>query len=186
MSDAKPIKPPPTQALGRDWCEDPPRDPSELLQAFEDWLDVTGAIPKSSGWYRELRSFFEEDVPRIAAALNATQVKAEEPPVRDGVERCSVCSWPLFGSIEEGCTPESCSMRPRPKEKAEAPAEWTREPPTEPGWYWYRTAEDIRPRAVEVFGIHGVLRIRWKHGNVDSLAEAPMSSEWQGPIKPRE
>lgn len=30
-------------------------------------------------------------------------------------ERCQICGWPLVKKTSEGCTRESCSMRPRPK-----------------------------------------------------------------------
>lgn len=32
--------------------------------------------------------------------------------------RCTVCGWPLYPTIEEGCTVNSCSMRPRPDWRA--------------------------------------------------------------------
>lgn len=32
--------------------------------------------------------------------------------------RCTVCGWPLYPTIEQGCTAASCSMRPRPDWRA--------------------------------------------------------------------
>ena len=33
--------------------------------------------------------------------------------------RCRICGWPIAESIEKGCTKEDCSMRPRPKRRAD-------------------------------------------------------------------
>ena len=35
--------------------------------------------------------------------------------------RCRVCGWPLKQTVEEGCTTESCSMRPAPQRRADEP-----------------------------------------------------------------
>ena len=29
-------------------------------------------------------------------------------------DRCQVCGWPLAATMEEGCVPGNCSMRPKP------------------------------------------------------------------------
>lgn len=34
--------------------------------------------------------------------------------------RCRVCGWPLVERIEDGCVTGSCSMRPLPKQRADA------------------------------------------------------------------
>lgn len=34
--------------------------------------------------------------------------------------RCRICGWPLKQSIEEGCTSDSCSMRPVPEKRADS------------------------------------------------------------------
>lgn len=33
--------------------------------------------------------------------------------------RCRICGWPLVEKIEDGCTKESCSMRPVPDKRAD-------------------------------------------------------------------
>ncbi|OPX96073.1 MAG: hypothetical protein A4E60_03517 [Syntrophorhabdus sp. PtaB.Bin047] len=40
--------------------------------------------------------------------------------------RCRVCGWPLKQTIEEGCTAESCSMRPAPQRRADEPPDYSR------------------------------------------------------------
>lgn len=44
--------------------------------------------------------------------------KEPKPPRRDSVLcRCRVCGWPLTDSTEKGCTRDSCSMRPPPRDR---------------------------------------------------------------------
>lgn len=52
-----------------------------------------------------------------------------------------------------------------------APSPWTREPPTEPGWYWHWRDGGQCPLLV-------VLDYR------DGLPPAAMGGHWQGPVKP--
>jgi hypothetical protein len=35
-----------------------------------------------------------------------------EPTIGDP---CPICGWPLMASMEDGCVPGNCSMRPRPR-----------------------------------------------------------------------
>ncbi len=35
--------------------------------------------------------------------------------------RCRICGWQLKESIEDGCTVESCSLRPAPEKRADEP-----------------------------------------------------------------
>ena len=39
--------------------------------------------------------------------------------------RCRVCGWPLKQTVEEGCTTESCSMRPAPQRRADEPPDFS-------------------------------------------------------------
>ena len=47
-------------------------------------------------------------------------------------------------------------------------AEWTQEPPTEPGWYWYRA--------------NGFLEI-WEIYNEDTVQLLPAAEWWPEPIQ---
>lgn len=37
--------------------------------------------------------------------------------------KCEICGWPLRDKVEDGCTKESCSMRPCPKKEETGEAE---------------------------------------------------------------
>lgn len=41
--------------------------------------------------------------------------------------RCRVCGWPLATAADEGCTADSCSMRPKPERRADEPAPYSTE-----------------------------------------------------------
>lgn len=67
---------------------------------------------------------------------------------------------------------------------------WTREKPTEPGWYWLRFevpahiggGYDIKCK--EVVEIKGELRLWW--GEYEEDDALPDNADWQGPIRPEE
>ena len=77
-------------------------------------------------------------------------------------------------------------------ERAEPPAGWTREPPTEPGWYWMRELpKPGSPHHVQSAPVEVIVRV---HGGsagcacgacADQISDANAAMvEWQGPIKP--
>lgn len=39
--------------------------------------------------------------------------------------RCRICGWFLKEKLEEGCIPDSCSLRPAPERRADAPAPYS-------------------------------------------------------------
>lgn len=43
-------------------------------------------------------------------------------------DRCRICGWTLKESIVEGCTAESCSLRPAPTRRADEPAYYSSDP----------------------------------------------------------
>src|ERR1051326_7076061 len=38
--------------------------------------------------------------------------------------RCRICGWPLVADMREGCTAESCSLRPAPERRADEPQDF--------------------------------------------------------------
>ncbi len=58
---------------------------------------------------------------------------------------------------------------------------WTRTPPTEPGWYWWRSPYD-EPKIKRVDYCLGALKVDGPHG---MLVETK-GGEWQGPLRPDE
>lgn len=40
-------------------------------------------------------------------------------------DRCGVFGWPLAPAIQDGCTADSCSMRPVPARRADEPADYS-------------------------------------------------------------
>jgi hypothetical protein len=62
---------------------------------------------------------------------------------------------------------------------------WTREKPTEPGWYWVRSLLG-GVEIVSIGCVNGVLRV-YEHGcDTGVKMEYLSSGEWQGPITPNE
>jgi hypothetical protein len=66
--------------------------------------------------------------------------------------------------------------------------EWTRDKPTEPGWYWCRRDDECDLVSVEPTAGRGRLEAWW-HGHkptlFDSLPLHSMDSfEWYGPLEP--
>ncbi len=39
--------------------------------------------------------------------------------------RCRVCGWPLGATVDEGCIPTNCSLRPPPPHRADEPAAYS-------------------------------------------------------------
>jgi hypothetical protein len=61
---------------------------------------------------------------------------------------------------------------------------WTRNKPTEPGWYWWRTVNG--DSAVRIIHTHeGGLLIQFEGGHVTHLHRVTLG-EWQGPLTPNE
>ena len=62
---------------------------------------------------------------------------------------------------------------------------WTKDNPTEPGWYWYR--DEDGPRCLRLYHEDGeiVVEIDWIYERSELLDEYE-GGEWQGPIKPEE
>ena len=65
---------------------------------------------------------------------------------------------------------------------------WTKEPPTRPGWYWWRykvlwkDCVDVHVRVVEVYEAYGRLEASGENLDLSDLNDG----EWQGPITPDE
>lgn len=51
-----------------------------------------------------------EAVKRVVEAAQTIRASNAE-----WLSRCDYCGWPIADSVESGCTPDNCSMRPRPK-----------------------------------------------------------------------
>lgn len=43
-------------------------------------------------------------------------------------DRCRICGWTLAGSLDDGCTAESCSLRPLPSRRADDPPPYSTDP----------------------------------------------------------
>lgn len=66
------------------------------------------------------------------------------------------------------------------KSRGDAPAAWTRERPTAPGWYWHRLT-GCAPEVVRITGtIHSPL-LCWVR-NSQAVLVSDMDGEWSGPI----
>jgi hypothetical protein len=63
--------------------------------------------------------------------------------------------------------------------------QWTRTPPTEPGWYWIRggVLNHRKPTLVEVWRGEQCLRIRRADGSGYTRADSVPHIEWAGPIQ---
>jgi hypothetical protein len=63
------------------------------------------------------------------AQLSGRDLNAEIRRVVFGREvdknRCGVCGWPLYPTIDQGCTAESCSERPLPRVRFDEPAPYS-------------------------------------------------------------
>lgn len=57
-------------------------------------------------------------------------------------------------------------------------ASWTRQAPTQPGWYWYRS-KNARRRVIEIIERDGHLEVFAKGG----FPYGP-DAEWSGPLEP--
>ena len=65
---------------------------------------------------------------------------------------------------------------------------WTRETPTEPGWYWYRDREEPEPAIYRVSRTTGGdLLVVWTDCGIDwelaHLARHAVGAEWCGPLE---
>lgn len=60
--------------------------------------------------------------------------------------------------------------------------QWSDQPPTAPGWYWYRTQSTDEPHIIE--GSQDGERMEWYLG--DALMYAELRGQWAGPITPPE
>lgn len=66
-------------------------------------------------------------------------------------------------------------------QKPDAFAEWSREKPTQPGWYWWRMSEHTRTAPVEIAADEdGVF---WKLG--PGSPKKADHGEWLGPLTPK-
>lgn len=62
---------------------------------------------------------------------------------------------------------------------------WSETPPTEPGWYWVRNAEGLRPQVVQVVNDQLGTELRvWVMGGRNTTALAQLRVEWSGPVAP--
>ena len=63
---------------------------------------------------------------------------------------------------------------------------WTREKPTEPGWYWWQRSANDEPVVVHITDLHAdkILRIEYPQGDYGRLSNC--TGSFQGPITPRE
>lgn len=61
------------------------------------------------------------------------------------------------------------------------PLRWTKEPPTEPGLYWYREDENSRGRIASVYNIGG----QWDFDYLgdDYYYDFPTGGQWAGPLE---
>lgn len=62
---------------------------------------------------------------------------------------------------------------------------WTSQPPTEPGWYWWRKAAGKEPVVAECFEAAGIRRGYFTNGSRMELNERTTWGEWwPAPIVP--
>ena len=61
------------------------------------------------------------------------------------------------------------------------PLRWTKEPPTEPGWYWNRSKKYKTKSVVQVFEQFGKLYMFYPGSEVEE--ELSTDDEWAGPIQ---
>lgn len=63
---------------------------------------------------------------------------------------------------------------------------WTKEPPTEPGWYWWRYGPGTRPGMVCLFQTGAVRHALAHWAGEKEPTPAEMGGEWAGPLTPPE
>lgn len=62
---------------------------------------------------------------------------------------------------------------------AAAQPQWSDQPPTVPGWYWYRPPYNSKPAIIEVCNLRGVLL-----GDDTDIPISEWPGQWAGPIIP--
>lgn len=95
-------------------------------------------------------------------------------------KRCGVCGWPLAESLAEGCTEQSCSMRPAPRVRWDSTPATARDPRVDP-----KAGDVVRGVAAQPtfhVGKFAILTVQAVVGNlVATTSDAAACSEirWQ-------
>jgi hypothetical protein len=80
---------------------------------------------------------------------------------------------------------ERCAAQSEALAKAAERQEWSREPLTAPGWYWWRrSADGDEPMMIRVRRSHDDATLHVYQGRGHYAAAAAIGGEWKGPLKP--